>query len=190
MASLQWSVEQAAPTKPLVVFFEDEGRFGRISREMYCWVRKDMIPSVARQMVREYIYAFSAIAPQTGDCFSLIAPQCNTDAMNCFLERLSAEYTDYRIVLLLDKAGWHISKNLQLPDNILLLHLPPYSPELNPVELLWREIRRKYFHNKIFNSLDQVEDTLVTALAYYHQQPTAVKQLSNGYSYFSIIDGG
>ncbi|PVD53864.1 IS630 family transposase [Terrimonas sp.] len=190
MASLQWSVEQAAPIKPIVVFFEDEGRFGRISREMYCWVRKDMIPAVARQMVREYIYAFSAIAPQTGDCFSLIAPHCNTDTMNCFLTQLSVQYAGYRIVLLLDKAGWHISKNLLLPGNILLLHLPPYSPELNPVELLWRETRRKFFHNKIFNSLDQVEDTLATALAYYHQHTTAVKQLTNAYSYFSKIDAG
>ena len=174
----------------MVVFFEDEGRFGRISREMYCWVRKDMVPCVARQMVREYIYAYSAIAPQTGDCFSMIAPHCNTEAMNCFLSQLSTQYADYRIVLLLDKAGWHISKNLQLNDNILLLHLPPYSPELNPVELLWREIRRKHFHNKIFNSLDQVEDTLSNALADYHQHPESVKQLSNAFSYFSKIDSG
>ncbi|MBN8789135.1 MAG: IS630 family transposase [Terrimonas sp.] len=190
MASIQWSVTQTSSPNPIVVFFEDEGRFGRISREMYCWVKKDMVPSVARQMVREYIYAFSAIAPQTGDCFSMIAPHCNTDAMSCFLSQLSAQYTDYRIVLLLDKAGWHVSNNLHLPENISLLHLPPYSPELNPVELLWREIRRKHFHNKIFNSLDQVEDTLSEALAYYHEHPTSIKQLANAYSFSSKIDGG
>jgi len=172
------------------VFFEDEGRFGRISREMYCWVKKDMVPSVARQMVREYIYAYSAIAPQTGDCFSLIAPCCNTEAMNCFLHQLAGQYPGYRIVLLLDKAGWHISKKVRLTENLLLLHLPPYSPELNPVELLWREIRRKHFHNKIFNSLDEVENTLSTALASYHKNFDAVKQLAKGYMYFNNIDGG
>ncbi|MBX3239924.1 MAG: IS630 family transposase [Chitinophagaceae bacterium] len=181
MASLRWSATQTATVKPIVVFFEDEGRFGRISREMYCWVKKDMVPSVARQMVREYIYAYSAMAPQTEDCFSMIVPHCNTEAMNCFLSQLSAQYENYKIVLLLDKAGWHISKNLRLADNILLLHLPPYSPELNPVELLWREIRRKYFHNKIFNSLDQVEDTLSTALADYHQHPIDVQRLAKGF---------
>jgi hypothetical protein len=157
---------------------------------MYCWVKKDTVPAVARQMVREYIYAYSAIAPQTGDCFSMIAPCCNTVAMNCFLSQLAKQYADYRIVLLLDKAGWHISKNILLEKNLLLLHLPPYSPELNPVELLWRELRRKYFHNKIFNSLDEVEETLITALGAYHHNPTSIKQLANGYSFFNKIDDG
>lgn len=149
-----------------------------------------MVPMVARQMIREYIYAYSAIAPQTGDCFSMIAPYCNTDTMNCFLNQLAKQYINYRIVILLDKAGWHISKNIRLPDNLLLMHLPPYSPELNPVELLWREVRRKYFHNKIFNSLDNVEDTLMNALAYYHNNTDDVKKLAHGYSYFNKIDGG
>ena len=157
---------------------------------MYCWVKKDMVPSVARQMIREYIYAYSAIAPQTGDCFSMIAPYCNTEAMNCFLQQLSAKYSHYRVVLILDKAGWHISKNITVPANLFLIHLPPYSPELNPVELLWREIRRKYFHNKIFNSLDDVEDHLVVALTAYHNNHNAVKQLANGYFIFNKIDGG
>ncbi|MBX3240326.1 MAG: transposase [Chitinophagaceae bacterium] len=105
MASLQWRVSEAQSYKPVVVFFEDETRFGRISCEMYCWVRKDMLPCVAKQMIREYIYAYSAIAPQTGDCFSMIAPYCNTEAMNNFLIQITSQYTDYRIVLLLDKAG-------------------------------------------------------------------------------------
>jgi transposase len=157
---------------------------------MYCWVKKDMSPSVARQMVREYIYAFSAIAPQTGDCYSMIAPCCNTEAMNCFLTQLANQYANYRIVLLLDKAGWHISKNICLANNLLLLHLPAYSPELNPVELLWREIRKKHFHNKIFNTLDQVEDTLSVALAAYHNNTQDTKQLSKGHLYFNKIDGG
>jgi transposase len=166
---------------PVVVFFEDEARFGRISREMACWVRSDMIPSVAKQMIREYIYAYSALSPQTGDCFSMISPFCNTDAMNQFLEQLSDQYCNYRIVLILDKAGWHISQTLKIADNIKLMHLNPYSPEQNPVELLWREIRRKYFHNIIFNSLDEVENILTKALRSYHLQKEDVMKLSKGF---------
>jgi transposase len=181
VAAIRWDAVES--DKPVVVFFEDEGRFGRISREMYCWVKKDMVPSVARQMIREYIYAYSAIAPATGDCYSMIAPHCNTESMNHFLTLLARYYSNYRIVLLLDKAGWHISKGIQLPPNLLLMHLPPYSPELNPVELLWREIRRKHFHNKIFNSLDDVEKTLTTALAQCHNATSEIKQLSNGYAF-------
>lgn len=157
---------------------------------MYCWVKNDMVPQVARQMVREYIYAYSAIAPATGDCYSMIAPFCNSEAMNCFLSHLARQYKQYRIVLLLDKAGWHVSSKIQLPENLLLVHLPAYSPELNPVELLWREIRRKYFHNKIFSSLDEVEDTLSVALSAYYKNYKGVKQLSQGYNYYSNIGSG
>ncbi len=148
---------------------------------MACWVKGNMIPSVARQMVREYIYAYSALSPQTGDCYSMISPYCNTEAMNEFLQQLSRHYNNYRIIIILDKAGWHISQSLEISDNITLLHLNPYSPELNPVELLWREIRRKYFHNIIFENLDEVENTLQNALRNYHQQKDDVKKLANGF---------
>ncbi len=141
-------------------------------------------------MIREYTYAYSAVSPQTGDCFSFISPLCNTDAMNSFLNQLSAYYSNNRIVMLLDKAGWHISKTLASPENIKLMHLTPYSPELNPVEILWREIRNKHFKNKIFQTLDEVEDTLATALTAYHNDKEAVQNLSRGFHYFNKIDGG
>ena len=148
---------------------------------MSCWVKGNMIPSVARQMIREYIYAYSALSPQTGDCYSMISPCCNTEAMNEFLEQLSTYYHNYRIILILDKAGWHISQSLKIADNIKLLHLNPYSPEQNPVELLWREIRRKYFHNTIFASLDEVENTLQQALANYYHHKQDVQKLAKGF---------
>ncbi len=148
---------------------------------MHCWVKSNMVPCVARQMIREYIYAYSALSPQTGDCYSMISPYCNTDAMNEFLLQLCQFYACYRIILIVDKAGWHISHTLKLPDNIQLLHLNPYSPEQNPVELLWREIRRKYFHNNIFNSIDDVEDTLQQALKNYHSNKDAILKLSKGF---------
>lgn len=148
---------------------------------MACWVKATMIPSVARQMIREYIYAYSALSPQTGDCYSMISPYCNTEAMNEFLQQLSNHYNNYRIILILDKAGWHISHTLNIADNIKLLHLNPYSPEQNPVELLWREVRRKYFHNVIFQNLDEVESKLQQALLDYHQNKEAVKKLGKGF---------
>jgi len=103
---------------------------------------------------------------------------------------MAKQYKDYRIIMLLDKAGWHTSKLLALPPNIKLLHLTPYSPELNPVELLWREIRAKYFHNWFFKSLDEVENTLTTALVYYQTDDDAIKSLSYGYKYFNNIGAG
>ena len=148
---------------------------------MACWVKANMIPTVARQMIREYVYACSALSPQRGDCYSMISPYCNTEAMNEFLQQLSDQYSNYRIILILDKAGWHISQTLKIASNIKLLHLNPYSPEQNPVELLWREIRRKYFHNVIFQSLDEVECKLQYALREYYQHKEAVQKLAKGF---------
>ena len=148
---------------------------------MACWVKGKTVPSVAKQLIREYIYAYSALSPQTGDCYSMISPECNTESMNEFLQQLSEQYSGYRIILMLDKAGWHISQSLKIGENIQLLHLNPYSPEHNPVELLWREIRRKYFHNRIFTCLDTVEETLQKSLFDYHQNKEAVIKLSKGF---------
>ncbi len=139
-----------------------------------------MVPTVAKQMIREYIYAYSALSPQTGDCNSIISPFCNTEAMNEFVKLVSANYP-YRIIMILDKAGWHLSQKMQLPENIKLLHLNPYSPEHNPVELLWREIRRKYFHNNIFETLNAAKETLQKALCAYHQSKEEVRSLSKGF---------
>lgn len=148
---------------------------------MACWVQRNQIPAVAKQTIREYLYAYSALSPQTGDCYSMISPCCNTEAMNEFLKQLSAQYAGYRIILILDKAGWHRSQTLEIAKNIKLLHLNPYSPEHNPVELLWREIRRKYFHNNIFATLDAVEVALQKALLHYHDHKGEVKKLANGF---------
>jgi transposase len=125
-------------------------------------VKKAVVPTVAKQMIREYIYAYSALSPQTGDCFSFISPLCNTDAMNSFLNQLANNYNNYKVLMILDKAGWHVSQTVALPENVKLMYLTPYPPELNPVELLWREIRAKYFKNRIFDTLDAVEETLLT----------------------------
>ena len=94
----------------------------------------------------------------------MISPYCNTEAKNQFLQQLSNQYPHYRIILILEKTGWYISQILEIADNIKLMHLNPYSPEQNPVELLWREARRKYFHNIIFKRNDDVENTLAEAL--------------------------
>jgi transposase len=162
-----------------MLFFEDEARFGRINNLRHCWVPKDHIPVAARQMIREYIYVFSSVCPQTGELYSLILPACNTDTMQLFLNGLSGQYSHYRIILLMDKAGWHTSSKLSIPRNISIWNLPPYSPELNPVELIWREVRKLYFNNQLFEDLDALEDKLVESLRDFSKDTKAVKQLTN-----------
>jgi transposase len=98
--------------------------------------------------------------------------------MSLFLAELSDNHQDENIVLIMDRAGWHTAKNLIVPRNITLHWLPPYSPELNPVEHLWDEIREKWFQNRYFQSLDAVEDQLVDALAFLMRHPELVKTMT------------
>jgi len=78
----------------------------------------------------------------------------------------------------MDKASWHTTQQLQIPENITIWFLPSYSPELNPVELIWRELRAKYFNNRTFKSLMQVDDQLEIALKEFTKDKEAIKKLT------------
>ncbi|MBR3585682.1 MAG: transposase [Oscillospiraceae bacterium] len=94
----------------------------------------------------------------TGENYFWIFPWCNTQCMNIFLEKLSEEYPDDEILLVCDGAAWHRSKALEVPSNITLLNIPPYTPEMNPIEQIWRELRTQGFRNKVFQTLEKVVD--------------------------------
>ena len=140
--------------------FQDEAGFGRINKPKYCWCKKGMRPSVPCHHIREYRYTYGAVEPRTGEAFFLIMPYCNTDCMNVFLKQLSDSYPKDKIVLVCDGAAWHKSKGLSISHNIRLVFIPPYTPEMNPIEQIWREIRTQEFRNEIFASLDKVVDRL------------------------------
>jgi len=140
--------------------FEDEAGFGRINKPKYCWCFPGLRPVVPCHHIREYRYTYGAVEPLTGDSFFLILPYCNTDCMNVFLEELSKAFPDDFILLPADGAAWHKSKGLKIPKNIEIFHLPPATPEMNPIEQIWKEIRKRGFRNEIFQTLDKVVDRL------------------------------
>lgn len=143
---------------------QDEGRFGRISRPKRCWAPPGIRPHVPSQVVRESVYIFAAVAPGAGLMTSLVLPSANTAMMNLFLEHVSQSFENYFIVMQVDQAGWHRSKELIIPANIRLIEQPAYSPEVNPVEHLWEELREKYLHNRLFSSLDLLVEVLCQGL--------------------------
>lgn len=140
--------------------FQDEAGFGRINKPKYCWCEKGVRPTVPCHHIREYRYAYGAVEPLTGESFFLIMPYCNTDCMNVFLEELSKTYPKDKIILVCDGAGWHKSASLKIPENIEIIYLPPYTPEMNPIEQLWKEIRKRGFKNEVFQTLEKVVDRL------------------------------
>ena len=126
------------PEKNVRVYFMDEARFGQKGTLTRMWAPTGTRPTVIKQTRYEWAYMYGAVDPLMGDSSALLARHVNTETMNEFLRILSAEVgPNDHVVLILDRAGWHVSKGLALPANIELLHLPPYSPELNPVERLW-----------------------------------------------------
>ena len=140
--------------------FGDEAGFGRINKPRYCWCYPGMRPDVPCHPIREYRYAFGAVEPLTGESFFLVMPYCNTVCMNVFLRKLSQEYPDDPIILVCDGASWHRSNALEVPCNIQLFFLPPATPEMNPIEQIWKEIRKRGFRNETFQSLDKVVSRL------------------------------
>ena len=122
---------------------------------------------VSAHHIREYLYLYAAVDPFTGAMTSLIHPDVNAHAMGSFLDLVAKEFPNEQILMVMDGAGWHRAADLAIPERITLLHLPPYSPELNPAEHLWDELREKHFTNRVFNDLDAV----------YHHLIAAVRQL-------------
>ena len=150
--------------------FQDEAGFGRINKPKYCWCRKGIRPSVPCHHIREYRYVYGAVEPLTGDSSFLIMPYCNTNCMNVFWEYLSTSYPDDYIILVCDGASWHKSGSLKSFPNIELMFIPPYTPEMNPIEQIWRELRARGFHNEVFQTLEKVVDRLCDTICHLTEE--------------------
>lgn len=148
---------------PIRVMFQDEARFGRISDTRRCWCPKPVRPLCYAMVTQEYTYAYAAVSVD-GELDTLILPHTNSDCMQVFIDEVASRHPEDRIIMILDGAGWHTSRLVTVPDNMRLIPLPPYSPELNPTEYLWDELREKSFHNRVFNSIDALEVHLEVSL--------------------------
>jgi len=153
------------------LMFQDEARFGRISGSKRCWCPEPFRPVCPAIVCQEYTYAYGAVSVPSGQFDSLILPQTDTLCMQIFLDEISSRYPKDRIVMIVDGAGWHKSNSLAIPKNMKLLFLPSYSPNLNPVENIWEELREKGFDNKVFASMDSLENQLVYELKRLEDHP-------------------
>lgn len=148
-------------TRPdsLVMFF-DEARFGLRSTTMRMWAAKGKPLTVKVQQGFKNFYVYSAVSPNTGENFSLILPNVNTTNMNIFLKKIQTQFPQKHILLIMDRAGWHRSKELIVDEKLKIELLPPYSPELNPVEKLWEWIKKECVHNFFYKTLDDLSNAV------------------------------
>lgn len=144
--------------------FQDEARFGRMVRIRRCWAPTPQRPVVANGYEREFVYVYGAVSPLEGELDWMICRKMNTERMGEYLAQVTAAHREEFIVMVVDGASSHVAKDLVVPENIRLLRLPSYSPELNPQEHVWDEVREKEFPNRVFADLASVTAQLESGL--------------------------
>ena len=164
---------------PVRLLFQDEARFGRISDSRACWAPAPQRPMVNLALVREFRYEYAAVSPWDGCLDFMTAEKMNTESMSHFLTQVSEVHKNEFIVMVLDGASSHKSKDLNIPKNVSLLLLPPYSPELNPAEQIWNTLRRDYFANRVFDSLDAATNQAERGLTNMATNKPAIRRLTN-----------
>ena len=153
------AVAEKTGGKPKEIWFGDEARIGQKNKITRRWAKRGTRPSAPRDQRTASAYIFGAICPQHGKGAGLVLPSCNTEAMALHLEEIAAAVAPgAHAILVLDQAGWHVSKTLPVPPNITLVSLPPKSPELNPVENIWQFMRDNWLSNRVFTSYANIVD--------------------------------
>jgi len=161
------------------VWFQDEARIGQKNSLTRVWGKTGSRPVALKDLGFASAYVFGAVCPSEGKAAALIMPICNTLAMNHHLSEIGSQVgADAHAVVILDGAGWHKSQGLVVPANITLLALPPYSPELNPVERIWRYLRSHWLANSIFRSLAEIMDACETAWNRFAADPGLIRSLT------------
>jgi len=150
------SAEAYATERPLRIIFQDEARFGRLPVIRAAWAPAGVRPVVKAAIERQFRYVYGAVSPIEGEIDWMTSDSMNTENMSRFLEQVRTAHPDDFILMVVDGASSHKSGQLTIPDNMTLLALPPYSPELNPVESLWDHVRENACANTYFETLNNV----------------------------------
>jgi len=127
------------------VFSQDETRYGLLPTTRRRITERGIKPVAEINLRYESVYLYGAAEPLTGERFFFEFSHLTSDCFQCFLEKFSEAFSKSLNLLVLDKGRFHQAKSLKIPENIVFLFLPPYSPELNPIERLWQDIKDKLF---------------------------------------------
>jgi hypothetical protein len=163
------------------LWFGDEARVGQKGRTTHVWYQKGVRPRGLREHRFASAHLFGGVCPERDAGVALVLPEVSTTAMNLFLAELSrAVPAETHAVLVLDRAGWHVSADLAVPSNLTLVHLPPYSPELNPVETVWLHLRERWLsHRVLAGGYEAVLDAACAAWNALRAEPGRLRSLTS-----------
>ena len=149
------------------------------------WTPTGIRPRGRMHIGYKYHYLYVALSPRSGDVFALLLPRMNSKCYTVFLKEFSRHLSLQGLIgdgmpevrFIADNAGFHHAKDIDVPAGISAEHIPPYSPELNPCERFFEEIRRS-MKNKVAETVEEIEQVVIGALRHYWDNPDAVIQLT------------
>ena len=165
------------PDKQVQLWAQDEARLGLQPILRRIWAPVGKQPYCDHKRGYQWVYLYHFLRPSTGDSHCLIMPTVNNEAMSLALENWIQDLPqaeDKILVLLVDQAGWHMSKKLRVPENVVLYPLPPYTPELQPVEASW-PLFREPLANRFFAQLDDLVVCLIHRCRWLADHPELLR---------------
>ena len=168
-----------AATAPVEVWFQDEARVGQKGSLSYVWAPVGSRPAMVRDNRHDAVYIFGAICPERGVGAAIITPAANMECMNFHLAEISAQVAPGSIAAVIcDGAGWHQrGGEIKLPDNIVLLPLPPYAPELNSMENVWDYLRANKLSACVWDSYDEILAACADAWNWLVNDPARIRSI-------------
>jgi hypothetical protein len=167
-----------AQGKPVEIWFQDEARIGQKNGMVRQWARRGSRPRQPADQRYDSAYLFGAICPARGTGAGLAMPYADTEAMQFHLDEISRTVAcGAHAVLLLDRAGWHTTVNLKVPQNMTLIFLPSRAPELNPVENVWQYLRQTWLSNRMFDTYEVIIEAACEAWNKLMAQPQAITSI-------------
>jgi len=165
---------------PVEIWFQDEARVGQKGTHAYIWAPIGSRPLMLGDNRHDSAYIFGAICPDRAVGAAIIMPEVNAEAMGHHLKAIAAHVAGAHAVLICDGAGWHqTGGRLRVPDNITLLPLPPYSPELNPMENVWHYLRENILCSRVWDTYDDIVEACSIAWRFLTDDPQRIRSIGH-----------
>jgi transposase len=162
------------------IWFQDESRIGQKGTLTRIWAKRGKRPRVVRQQQFLNTYIVGSVCAGQKIAEAIISPSCNSDAMYQHLKQISAATQPGRFaVVVMDKAPWHTTKKIYEFTNLAPLHLPPSSPELNPMEQVWKWLKDHFLSNRVFKTYEDIEQSSCNAWNSFLEETSLFKSMCN-----------